>query len=476
MLNVHQLTIAFQRYRSMFKQEIVPVVKGLDLQVNAGEIVALIGASGAGKSLLAHAIIGLLPHNAICSGEIRYEGKLLHEAEWQRLRGQAIRFVPQSTSYLNPLMTVEQQLSKVQLQEVDVASAKLYPFQLSGGMMRKVFMATVTTPPPKLIIADELTPGLDAIAVQTVLDRLVQLAQQGTAVLMITHHLEAVAAIADRVVVLHEGMMVETVSGSAFAGLGEQLKHPYTKQLWASLPQNELLQQQRWHQAKEQVQDKVQIQANKECSEHSIIANKLVQVEHLSYQYEKKQSVLKDVQLTIYQGEIIGLSGVSGSGKSTLARLLAGHIKVQTGNITLHSDMEKGRKSHPVQLILQHPEKAFNPQLRLCDSLAESWEPDAATLTKLGIEPEWLERWPHELSGGQLQRINIARALHPQTKLLIADEMTAMLDVITQAQLWRQVLTIAEERQMTIVVISHDEALLQLVCTRVVTIAQLQRG
>lgn len=179
--------------------------------------------------------------------------------------------------------------------------------------------------------------------------------------------------------------------------------------------------------------------------------------------------LFREVTLEIRPGEIVGLTGPSGCGKTTLGRLLAGYDHPSEGKVLLGNEIISHTDDagyHPVQMVFQHPERAVNPRWRLRRIVSEGWQPDASFLHMLGIETDWLDRWPNELSGGELQRICIARALGPETRFLIADEMTAMLDAITQAQIWHNVLHIVRERQIGVLVISHDVHLLHRLCDR----------
>lgn len=189
----------------------------------------------------------------------------------------------------------------------------------------------------------------------------------------------------------------------------------------------------------------------------------------LSYRYGRGDWLFRDISLAVYPGEVLGLYGPSGSGKTTLARVMAGYELPSEGAVTLGGRPLSLTGACPVQLVFQHPERAVNPRWRLGRTLREGWEPDPGFLELLGIDSSWLERWPNELSGGELQRICIARALGPQTRYLIADEMTAMLDAITQAQLWHAVLSLVKERHLGLLAISHDRHLLQRICDRVIT-------
>lgn len=193
----------------------------------------------------------------------------------------------------------------------------------------------------------------------------------------------------------------------------------------------------------------------------------------LGFHYRGEAWLFRQLTIEVWQGEIVGVFGPSGCGKSTLARIIAGYVPPIEGKIEIKSREGQavewmGGKANPVQMVFQHPEHAVNPRWRIKDVLYESWRPDDLLLKSLGMEQSWLHRRPDELSLGQLQRVCIARALRPETRFLIADEMTAMLDAITQAQIWNTVLTMATKRKIGIIVISHDEKLLQRLCDRII--------
>jgi peptide/nickel transport system ATP-binding protein len=199
----------------------------------------------------------------------------------------------------------------------------------------------------------------------------------------------------------------------------------------------------------------------------------LLEAVNVGFGYQKNSWTFRHMDLSVARGEIVGLVGPSGSGKTTLGRILAGYEKPLEGALRLNGDLLPSTGYHPVQLVFQHPEKAVNPKWRMKDILHEGWNPDDELLSRLGIEQDWLRRWPNELSGGELQRFCVARALGPQTQFLIADEMTTMLDSITQAQIWEVVLDMAKERNMGILVISHEEHLLNRLCSRIIDISQV---
>ncbi|MCT2534162.1 ATP-binding cassette domain-containing protein [Aquibacillus koreensis] len=198
-----------------------------------------------------------------------------------------------------------------------------------------------------------------------------------------------------------------------------------------------------------------------------------LEANHVSFRYGTQQWLFRQANFTIHAGEILGLVGPSGVGKTTFGRTLAGYETPYEGTITLDGVPVSTQGYQPIQLVMQHPEKAVNPKWKMRKTLNEGWEPDEALLAKLGIDQKWLNRWPNELSGGELQRFCVARALGPDTRFLIADEMTTMLDAITQAQIWHAVLEIAKERNMGVLVISHDQHLIHRLCTRIIDFNEL---
>ena len=200
----------------------------------------------------------------------------------------------------------------------------------------------------------------------------------------------------------------------------------------------------------------------------------MLEAKDLSYRYGEDSPVLCNVSLRVADGERLALLGPSGRGKSTLALLLAGYLPLQKGAITLDGALLPKDCYNPVQLIYQHPEKAMDPRWKVGDTLREAWDVPEELLTAIGAEPDWLTRWPHELSGGQLQRLSILRALSPKTRMLIADEITASLDPITQAQIWSVILREIEKNRTMLIAITHYEALAQRICTRMVHIEDLQ--
>lgn len=193
--------------------------------------------------------------------------------------------------------------------------------------------------------------------------------------------------------------------------------------------------------------------------------------ENLWFRYGKRLPwVVENRSLAVAPGEALGLVAPSGYGKTTLGKLLAGYLSPVKGQVTIADKPVPKRGYSPVQLIFQNPELTINPRWRIRQVLQESYLPDPAILAAFGIHPGWLTRYPHELSGGELQRVAIARILNPATRYLIADEMTAMLDANTQALIWQGVLAFVQRQQVGLVVISHDEPLMQRICSKVLTL------
>lgn len=248
-LQIDHLSISFTQYSQGMRQRELPVIRDLSLTLYPGQIGAVVGSSGSGKSLLAHSVLGLLPYNSRWEGSVLYEGQPLTQERVESLRGREIVLVPQGVTYLDPRMKVGPQLrrgkrdarsrekSRMALERYGLPpeTEKLYPFALSGGMARRVLLASAVMDFPKLLIADEPTPGLDAQAAQRVLVHFRELSQQGAAVLFITHDLELALTVADRIHVFYAGETVEEAAAEDFAQ--GKLRHPFTKALWDALPQ-----------------------------------------------------------------------------------------------------------------------------------------------------------------------------------------------------------------------------------------------
>ena len=251
-LSVKDLSVSFQMYDNGLEKYDLKVISNLTLDVRPGEIVAIAGSSGSGKSLLAHAVMGLLPENASISGEISYKGKVLSQKEKEALRGKEMALVPQSVSYLDPLMKVgtqvrgrkaDKEIIKAQREifrrfHLDEKTEQLYPFQLSGGMARRVLVSTAVLSGAEVIIADEPTPGLDLEMALEALKIFRELSDEGKAVILITHDIDLAFHIADRIAVFYAGTTVEIAAAKDFLEGVDAFRHPYSKALWKALPQN----------------------------------------------------------------------------------------------------------------------------------------------------------------------------------------------------------------------------------------------
>ena len=192
-----------------------------------------------------------------------------------------------------------------------------------------------------------------------------------------------------------------------------------------------------------------------------------LKAENISFSYNKKRQILKDVSLSLESDKIIGLIGDSGSGKSTLCKIIAGYISNYKGSVTLDGNKIPDKDFYPVQLIFQHPEKTMNPKWKMNKVLNESWSPTQELKDTFGLKDNWLTRWPNELSGGELQRFSILRALNPKTKFIIADEISTMLDAVTQVQIWEALINHCRANNIGILAVSHDPELLETVCDEI---------
>lgn len=255
MLAVKELSVSFIQYARGLNQQLLEVINGLSIELDPGEIVAVVGSSGSGKSLLAHAILGILPGNALVSGALFFQGEKLTKKRQSALRGKEIAFVPQSVNYLDPLMKVGAQVKAVvkegnkrEIQQkifkryhLGEATEKLYPFQLSGGMARRILVAGALVGNARLVIADEPTPGLHPVVVKETLEHLKELSDEGRAIMLITHDIKAALEYADRIAVFYAGTTLETADVIDFSGDGSNLRHPYSIALWKALPQNDFI-------------------------------------------------------------------------------------------------------------------------------------------------------------------------------------------------------------------------------------------
>jgi ABC-type glutathione transport system ATPase component len=506
-LEVRGLSISFHMYDQGFRKRESRVISDLSVSIAEGEILAVVGASGSGKSLLAHAVLGILPENSSVEGEMKYYGQALSTGLQESIRGSQMALVPQSVSYFNPLMRMKYQIlgttgtedrmkSILKRYGLDENFGKLYPFQLSGGMTRRALISTAVIGNPKLIIADEPTPGLTLELARETMNQFKELAAEGCAIMLITHDIDLAFQYADNVAVLYDGVTVDTIPASDFKSGREALKHPYSRALWEAMPQNEF----KFVPQKEiryMISSPKSKKTDTENTRSEIPAtwenpiwdsrfpkttanvshgNAKLEAQRVSFRYGGNGAwVLKDIDLVIEPGERVGLVGPSGCGKSTLSKLLSGYETPTSGKVLWNGSPLPQSGYCPVQMVYQHPEIAVDINKKMQSTLCEGWIPDTELLDAIEIHPDWLTRWPTELSGGELQRFCIARALSPRTKFLLADEMSTMLDVITQAQIWNVVLNVVKKRNIGLLVVTHNEALAKRICTRIIDLTKLNR-
>jgi len=249
-LEVKNLNIGFNMYDKLLNQKLHQMIFDLNVTIKKGEILAIAGSSGSGKSLMAHAILGILPKNTVVSAEIKFKNEIVDEDRLSQLRGKEITFVPQSIAYLDPLMTIEDQLMRKDINKQDFfkvmdtlgftkADLGKYPFQLSGGMARRVLIANTILSKADLIIADEPTPGLSLDLAIEVLNHFRNMANDGKGILLISHDIDLVCNIADRMSIFYGGHILETLNTKDFLKGEKYIRHPLTKAFWKALPQND---------------------------------------------------------------------------------------------------------------------------------------------------------------------------------------------------------------------------------------------
>ena len=251
LLDVRHLSVGFESYNSRLERVIFQAISDLSVSVSEGEILAIVGSSGSGKSLLAHAVMDILPSNARIGGEMSYRGEPLTAERKVQLRGHEIAFIPQSVAFLDPLMRTGAQVCGTagkslwgKMREafdhfgLKKGAENLYPFQLSGGMARRVLLSTAYVAKAELIIADEPTPGLDLELALEALKDFRALADNGCGVVLITHDIDLALHVADKIAIFYDGRVVETARVSSFSGDGSGLTHPYSRALFRALPQN----------------------------------------------------------------------------------------------------------------------------------------------------------------------------------------------------------------------------------------------
>ncbi|MBC8424545.1 ABC transporter ATP-binding protein [bacterium] len=462
----------------------VRVVDGLDLTLSAGEVTALVGVSGSGKTVTGLAILGLLPCEATVSGRRLWRGEPLDGGPAHRARlGREIAMIFQDPgACLDPVWTVGAQLvetvratsepgraaaeirAEALLAEVHLPATirARYPHQLSGGQKQRVMLALALAGNPDLLIADEPTTALDVTIQAGVLDTLQSVVRRrGMAMLFITHDLSLASGFADRLAVIHEGRVVEL--GDAAVVLGDPTRGS-TRELLAALPENG-----------------PRRGALPARADGPVLDLRALRVERsrrtaLRRRQPPAVTAVRDVDLTVHAGEAVALVGESGCGKTSLALAVTGHLVRSGGEFRLDGEHRPpGAPSRSAQLIFQDASAALDPRQSCGDAIAEAAaaagdaQADvAARLREVSLPPELATRRPHQLSGGQRQRVALARALAARPRLLVADEPTASLDVVVQARIVALLRGLQDAQGWGLLWITHDLPLARSICHRLV--------
>lgn len=474
-------------------------LEGLDLTVNSGEIVCLVGESGSGKSLCAGAVMRLLPepHVHVAAGAVIFEGKDLlakTETEMRRVRGRHISMIFQEPmTALNPQKTVGWQIDEMlglhmqggrkarkaktiqMLDRVHIPEPKsaynAYPHQISGGQRQRVMIAMALALSPRLIIADEPTTALDVTTQLQILKLIRELQEEdGAGVLFITHDFGVVAEVADRVVVLRQGEMVE--QGPADKVLNAP-QHPYTRALIAAVPD-------------------LTPPKPKPVTDQPVVLKgtglrKVFAARGGLFSGRRNEVVaVKDLTFQLHRGETLGVVGESGSGKTTVSRIVTRLIEASGGAVELDgrdvmacSPAELRAARTDIQMVFQDPMASLNPRKRVVDLIAQgpivhgmpppqAREKARELLEMVELSPSAATRYPHEFSGGQRQRIGIARALAMEPKVIVADEPVSALDVSVQAQVLRLLADLRDRLNLSVLFITHDLRVAAQLCDRII--------
>jgi oligopeptide transport system ATP-binding protein len=489
----------------------VHAVKNLDFEIGAGECVGVVGESGSGKSQLFLGALGLLTSNGYATGSVTYRGQELlgaSERALNKVRGSRITMIFQDPlTSLTPHMTIGAQVMEALRTHQHVPHAEAqkrcleildlvripdarnrmgqYPHELSGGMRQRVMIAMATVCGPDLLIADEPTTALDVTVQAQILEIMRDLKRElKTAIVMISHDMGVIAGMADRVQVMRLGEVVE--SGSA-----DQVfytpKHDYTKALLDAMPRV----------------DRPIREGHARLQPLSTIGaeQRLLDVEDLKVYFPiqtggflvpetKTVRAVDGVSFSLRQGETLGIVGESGCGKSTLARAVMKLIDKTEGQVVwcgrdlgdLDSQQTRSLRSQ-FQIVFQDPLASLDPRMTIGQSISEPLvtlrhelsktqvrDEVRAMMQRVGLDPDWINRYPHEFSGGQNQRVGIARAMILRPKLIVCDEAVSALDVSIQSQIVDLILNLQAEFGMSMIFISHDLSVVRQVAHRVMVL------
>jgi peptide/nickel transport system ATP-binding protein len=524
LLDVKDLRVEFPSRRGH-----VVAIENLTLQLSAGEILGVVGESGAGKSTIGNAVIGLLePPGEMTAGEVTLQGERLDNksaAELRSIRGNRIGMIFQDPlTSLDPLQTVEHQLTNTMQQHLPLSDREAreqaislieqvgipepatrimqYPHQFSGGMRQRVVIALALCANPDVIIADEPTTALDVSVQAQILELMKNLCRErNVGMILITHDMGVIAETADRVAVMYRGRVVETGTTAQIIGAPQ---HEYTRSLISAVPRPDKRIDR--FPLVTYIEDAGQRTEALDLNTHWLGQARdfgqeqdvLLRVENLGMRFTTRNAffkrdriyldAVKDLSLEIRTGEVFGLVGESGSGKSTVARLITGIYRPTNGRIyfadaeltALKSRAEAAPWRRQMQMIFQDPFSSLNGRMRVKDIIAEpirfhKLAANRAELQRIvndlldvvGLGAQAAIRFPHEFSGGQRQRISIARALATRPRFLICDEPTSALDVSIQAQILNLLKDLQQELGLTMLFISHDLPVIRQMCDRV---------
>lgn len=501
LLNIHDLTVEFAT-----RNGTVTAVKKVDISINKGETLGIVGESGSGKSVTSYALLRILDRaGRIADGSIVFGGVDVSNADertMSELRGREMSMIFQNPrAALNPIRAVGRQIEDVMiehglatrgnargkaikmLQAVRIREPEqryhAYPFELSGGMCQRIVIAIALACRPQLLIADEPTTGLDVTTQKAVMDLITELAaERQMATLLITHDLGLAACYCDRIVVMEKGEIVEAATVETLFAAPQ---HPYTQRLMRATPRLD-----------SQVANLLPADDKRRAStERQPIGPPLLEVKDLVKAFgtaTNKVRAVDKLSFTLHEGESLGLVGESGCGKSTSSAMIMRLLDPTSGTLRFAgSDMAaisaKQFANHPLrsklQMVFQDPTDSLNPRwsarrsiedpLRRLDRVSRQELNARVSILaeRVGLPANLLDRFPHQLSGGQKARVGIARAIALEPKLLILDEPTAALDVSVQAVVLNLLASLREQLNMSYLFISHDLNVVRLLCDRV---------